>query len=228
MWGLCGRCCGLTIGILFNPRETKRRKGPWIKGYGIFSEVRRSILDQEVQREASYTKHSFLPHYLDSSMKVYLVICSAKDNGIKVKYLSAWSLLILSGSPLLAGVVGYHSLGNKLFFWMLLLPRLTSFKRRETQGDSLTSAFQHRGKWYVIYSMCLFFKYRLTQLLRVLIMQWVIGSLEWKVEMLNQNHKQTFCKMPESAFALVLCSVTAVGWGSFVSFLAPLRYCFNV
>lgn len=57
----------------------------------------------------------------------------------------------------------------------------------------------------------LVFKYRLTQLLGVLIMQPVIGSLEWKVEMLNQSHKQTFCKIPESVFAPVLCSVTAVG-----------------
>lgn len=85
-------------------------------------------------------------------MKVYLVICSAKDNGIKVKYLSACSLLILSGSPVLVGVAGYGSLGNKIFFWVLLLTRLTSSKLRETQGDSLTSAiaFQHREKWYVI------------------------------------------------------------------------------
>lgn len=49
----------------------------------------------------------------------------------------------------------------------------------------------------------LVFKYRLTQLLGVLIMQSVIGSLEWKVEMLNQSHKQTFCKTPESVFAPV-------------------------
>lgn len=42
-----------------------------------------------------------------------------------------------------------------------------------------------------------------------------------------ESKSQTFCKMPESVFAH-LCSVTAVGSGSFMSFLMPLRYCFNV
>jgi len=78
-------------------------------------------------------------------MKLCLVICSAEDKGIKVKYLNAISLLLLRGSPLLVAVAGYGSLGNALF-WMVFLTRLTSLKLRETPGDSLTSAvaFQHR------------------------------------------------------------------------------------
>lgn len=65
-------------------------------------------------------------------------------------------------------------------------PLLNPEKHKKTVLTSAI-AFQHREKWYVIYRLV--FKHRLTQLLRVLIMQSVIGSLEWKVEVLNQNHK---------------------------------------
>lgn len=62
-------------------------------------------------------------------MKLCLLSCSAKDKGLKVKYLKATSSVILRRSPLL---VDHGSLGNKLF-WMVFLTRLFSVKLKNKE-----------------------------------------------------------------------------------------------
>lgn len=55
------------------------------------------------------------------------------------------------------------------------------------------------------------FKHRLTQLLRVLITQSVIGSLEWKVEMLTQNHELSVKCLKVFLLLSVLCDCSGFG-----------------